>query len=369
MVALFDSFIRLEYEKRVNDVGYFAIEFYDEPCDDRFNLFELDGQVEVWRAIPGAGVEWHREFEGLFRKPRREVDADGRRRFIASGVGYNHLLARRVIAYKQATLFSTKNDYVEDVMKEYVNENAGPGAGVASRIALGIFPNFSVQPESAEHNQTPVWRGDRSFNLLLDVLQELSNYCLAYVPEYRAVDFAVVSNGDGAFVFNTYLDQLGSDRTEDTWNAVPVVFSVELGNMQEISHELDRTSEANRAIVLGEGELSTRKVVYREDIAASDDSPWNVIEMVRPATLNEFTYQLQDFGDALLKENSKKEIFEGTPIQTPSTLYGLHYFLGDTVTVRHAGVSYDKKIVGVKITYEAEGKETISIEWEDVTRR
>lgn len=342
-------------------------EFYDEPCDDRFDVFELDGQIEVWRSIPGADVDWYREFEGLFRKPRREIDSDGRRRFIASGVGYNHLLSRRTIAYKQGTIYAEKDDYTEDVMKEYVYENAGAGAGEASRIASGIFPNFTVEAESAYHNLTPVWRGERSFNSLLDVVQELANYSMSMIPSYRAVDFAVVSNGDGAFIFRTYLDQLGSDRTEDSWSAVPVIFSVEFGNLQEASSESDRLSEVTRVIVLGKGDMSTRTVIYREDISVSDDSPWNVIEVARPASLNEFTYQLEDFGDASLKELRKKEIFEAVPLQTPSTLYGLHYFLGDVVTVRHMGVSYDKKIMGVKITYEEEGREVVSVEWEDVT--
>jgi hypothetical protein len=362
-VAIFDNFASASFTKRVNNIGEFSLRFYDDE-DPRFDLFELDGQLEFYRSIPAFGLDFYREFSGLCRSFTRNTDSDGRKFFDVSGFDYNHLLSRRTIAYKHGTILAEKNDYAEDVMKEYVYENCGAGAVSPTRIIEGIFPNFTVQAESADHAQTALWRGDRGFENLLDVLQMIANFTLGTTPAKRAIDFSVEPNGDGAFVFNTYLDQYGSDRTVDT--SIAVVFSVELGNLQEVSYTEDRSREATTAVVLGRGERSTQTVIARANTGASDDSPWNSIEIARAADQNEFTYQLEDFGDGLLQENKAREDFSVVPMQVPSTLYGIHYFLGDMVTVRHRVIDRDKKIVAVRVNIQEKQGEAVDVEFSDL---
>lgn len=360
-VAIFDSWRMLEFQHVINDVGFFHIEFYDTG-DARFDEFVLDGIFEVWRSVPSMGITKYKEFEGLVRKWIRSIDSEGNKVFIAYGVEFNHLLTRRVIGYKQGTTRAEKNDYVEKVMKEFVEENLGPGASHASRVANGVMTGFSVQALSASYTLTPNWRGERSFQTILDVLKELAQYAHYSVPVNRAVDFAVVSNGAGLFVFNTYIDQLGSDRTWDSTTAIPVVFSITSGNMSDVSHMTDRTTEITRVLVLGKGERSTRKVIAKNNATAQAASPWNIMEVARQASLNEYTYQLNNYGDAVLNEGRPIETLDGGILQTPASLYGLHYFLGDMVTVTSLGVSSDKQVTGVKFTLSGEGNRNENIE-------
>lgn len=363
-VAIFDNWASLEFTKEVNGVGSFRITWVDND-DPRFDLFVLDGQVEIWRSAPGMSLDWYLEFEGFHRGETREIGSDGKKLFTSYGVGYNDLLARRTIAYRSGTSHAEKNDYSEDVMKEYVIENAGASANDADRIVNGVFTGFATEAESAEHDHTPTWTGDRSFQNLLETLQEISQFSHLATAPSRAVDFAVVGSGAALFTFRTYLDQLGTDRTAGTAN--PVVFSTYKGSLQDSNYNVDRTKEANVVIVLGQGDRSTRTVIYREDAAAKGDSTWNQREIARPATQNTFTYQLQDFGEATLQENYFIETVEGTPMQIPGCFYGKHYFLGDMVVVEHEDVSMEKKILSVSIGVSGQTqKEDISLAFGDI---
>jgi hypothetical protein len=61
------------------------------------------------------------------------------------------------------------------------------------------------------------------------------------------------------------------------------------------------------------------------------------------------------------------ETFTFAPLQQPKQLYGLHYFLGDRVTMRYGNIERNKRIVSVKISV-AEGKEIITMEFADIPR-
>lgn len=364
-VAFFDKYTKIEFQRVVNDVGYFIVEFYDDG-DSRFDLFELDGQVEIWRTVPALGLDWYCEFAGFFRKKERNISADGKRLLTFSGFGYNHLLSRRVISYKQGTIRSEKDDYAEDVMKEYVDENCAASASHASRIGNGQFTGFTVDGPSAFRLLTPNWKGERAFRNLLDVLQEISNYTRTQTPASRALDFAVEANGAAAFIFKTYVDQLGTDHSESSSD--PVIFSVDMATLSDVEFVSDRTAEVTRAVVLGSGERSTRKVIARNNLTAQAESPWNTIENAITSSLNEFEYQLNMTGDEELETRGAIVGFTGVPIQQPSARYGLHYTLGDIVTIRDGSTSYDKKIISVKISVDDRGVESVDIDWEDIKR-
>jgi hypothetical protein len=349
----------------VNGIGSHRISWLDNG-DSRFSLFELDGQIEIYRSAPGMGLDWYLEYEGFHRGELRELDDQGQRHYTVYGVGYNHLLSRRVIAYRSGTIRAEKNDHAESVMKEYVSENAGVDANHASRIRDGVFTGFTTDAVGADHEDTPIWAGDKSFANLLDALREISEFSHgAATALIHGLDFNVVGTGPATFTFYTYLNQLGTDRTSGS--ASPVTFSAFRGNMQNSAYEVDRSKEANCAIVLGQGDRSTRTVIYREDAVTKADSVWNDIEIARPATLSEFTYQLNNFGDALIAENYMVETVDGTPMQSPGEFYGQDYFIGDLVTVEHDDVSVEKQIVTITINVDGSTlAEAIQITFADV---
>ena len=89
------NLLSLRVQRKINDVATHELSI-DATADTRCTLFEVDGQVELWRRP--AGGAWYLEYEGFHRTAHWTQDADGREVFTSSGVGYADLLRRRIIA-------------------------------------------------------------------------------------------------------------------------------------------------------------------------------------------------------------------------------------------------------------------------------
>jgi hypothetical protein len=284
--------------------------------------------------------------------------------YTVNTVGVMDILRRKRISYKAGTIYADKNDPTETVLKEYVEENCGPSATMANgRLFSGVIPYFTVEGDTM---LGPDWYGSRAYENLLDVCQEIAGI--------GAVDFDVVPNPSiPNMQFKTYVNQLGADRTNtsigtDGKNAsgnYPVIFTVDLANIQDLVYSKDRMAEYTVCHVLGDGDGATRTVITTAS-GAYDDSPYNAIETSVNGSGLEFDYQLSILGLEVLFENMANERFEFTPLRNPGTLYGKHYFLGDKVTLKQGATSVNKRLIDVKISVTGKEVETISHEFADV---
>jgi hypothetical protein len=374
-VRILDDWIKLDIDERLDDIGSCTLVLSDIAEND--SLFGLDNQIIVERSIPGV-LDGYSEFETLHRRIKRTLDQDGRQTIESYSVGYNDFLARRVVAYKAGTIRATKNCSAETAIKEYVNENLAIASGlftVVGRLSDGHMPGLSVQPDQTAVYESlgfviPNWSGDKAYENLLDVIKEIANFA--------NIDFSIVRSGEGLFVFETYVNQLGLDRTytdvvtstgKNKFGNAPVIFKAELGNVATANYEYAREGEANVVIVQGPGDASTKKTITVEYATAIDDSPWNIREVSRSSSPqgDDVTNQMIVFGKQTLKEMAAKETFDFEPLQTPSRLYGKHYKLGDRVTVQFGDISRNKRITAVKISVAAGSAEQISLEYTDIT--
>jgi hypothetical protein len=348
----------LTYTKRVNDVGSASLNML--ATDDRVDLFELDGLFEIYRSVKGIGIDWYQEFIGLFRGFKYTTSENGERFFTAIFLDLYDLLARTIINYVSATIKSYKYIEAETAMKEYVEENCGASATVGNgREIDGILPNFLVDTDLGLGAS---WEGDRSMLNVLDILKDIS--------EFSGIDFGVDWDPlSENFIFKTYIDQYGEDRTIVGLNAVtgknsagnvPIVFSVEKANVKNLIHEYDRSAESNVVSVLGDGDGATRHIEVRS-APTTADSPWNRREVSRPK--NGFTSEMQNYGDEQLNALSSKEKVDFNPLQQESCMYGRDYFLGDRVTVKSRSVILNKKIV--EISNNVSDIENISVKFAD----
>jgi hypothetical protein len=361
LVAVLDDFVRLDYEHRLNDAGQLTLTLRGD--DPRVELINLDGIIEVWRTGDDiSGTLWAVEFETLPRNFAYATDEKGVTTYTATCVGLNDLLARRVIAYKEGTVRAEKSAPAETCMKAYVRENCGDLASTETavgRVVNGVMEGFSVEADGA-HGAT--WNGARAFENLLDVIKEIS--------AFAQIDFQVVSLGGGLFEFRTYPNQLGQDRTIIGLDPAtglngagnpPVVIDLNFGNAARMSYAFNRSNEINTVVVLGQGERSTRTVLVRQDALTILASPWNQREAVR-STNQEFTYQLETFGDEQLLELSAKEELTFDPLEVPNTRYGTHFVLGDKITLRYRFVERHRRIVAVKNTVVAGSSRQVTLE-------
>lgn len=359
-VAIFDSWSDFSYTKEVNGVDSYTLSI--NGADPRCDLFELDGMITVYRQIPGISTEWYEEFVGLHRFPKYSISDNGVNTFTSVGVGLNDFLARTIINYKEGTIKAEKINYGEIVIKEYVLENCGWQARTEQpyeRQSYGVLRDFVVETSGANG---VLWEGSRAFENLLETIRDIARL--------SDLDYAVVfDNSLQKFVFRVYPNQLGTDRTTvglsnvtglNTAGNAPVIFSLGLGNVQNIEYAYDRSNESNVVSVLGDGAGATREiqVVTR---SSTSDSPWNRREVARPQ--GGFISQMQYAGNELLAELSAKELVNFVPLQQESQLYGIHYFLGDKVTVSFKGTDYHKRITGV--SNKISDKESITITFSD----
>ena len=342
----------MELQKRVNT--YDLLTYSMDGGDTRKTLFVKDALIEVWRRVQDGSSPWYRESTLMHRTPSRQITERGTRIFTSYSRGLLDLLHRREILYRAGTTFTLKGGPADTVMKAYVNENAGPGANNAARVADGVTTGFTVEPAAGI---APEWAGQRSWQNLLDVLQEIA--------ADSGVDFDVVrtdtpGSGAAAFEFRTYYPQLGTDRS------ATVHFATKFNNMQSPYYTNSSTEQVTRVAALGPGENTARRVIVEENAAGIAESPWNTIERSQDARQEDTLTGLQSAATAVLAQAIPQEQFTFQIMQTDALQYGRDYFLGDIVTASFDDdITTTKKIVGVTINV-SEGKEVVSCEFADV---
>ncbi len=372
MVAEFDqaAWSSLTFTHKVNAPGSCAIEINDE--DARARLFELDGQVEVWRRNQTVGLDWYLEWEGFHRTSNRLTRENDNQRFLSFSAGYLNLLKRRAVMYFSGDAGSNKSGVGETMIKAYVNENAGPGALLsAGRIqeleSDGVTLGLSIEGDAGNGLS---WSGGRSFRNLLTVIQNIANA--------TGVAFDVIGIGTQLFEFRVYDGQRGLDRTTagldtaglNSAGNAPVIFSLGFGNMAVPVLSENRSQEITVSYVLGQGVAEERNIEEVRNLDAIADSPWNRIEDTINAS-NEATVSgnanLIAVGDEELEENKMKEKLSFSFMQIPSTFYGKDYTWGDVVTNRYEEKEFNQELDEVRVTVSenADNGEEITGVFED----
>ena len=316
LVALFDEWPDLRVERTVNAPDAYALRISGD--DPKVALFDLDGQIEGWYKDDAAGLGWHLEFEAFCVDQEHWTDKDGSRWFQSSGPGYLDLLGRTIIHTYAGHADSLGAGVGETVIKAFVNVQAGPGAGPRARAGL------AMEADAAAGGN---WDGQRSNKDLLEVCQ--------LIARMTVVQILCVGTGPATFEFQV---AVATDRT------ATVVFSEAFGNMAEPRLRLNNSRVRNWIKVGGQGEGVARTFVTRSDAPSIGLSTWNQREKFRIATDQTLVAQLNSRGDEALADLEATQTLTFRVLQTPGTLYGVHYFLGDLVTAIYAGVTYTKLI-------------------------
>ena len=363
-LAIIDDYRSLQFKRTINGAGFFTLLLSDN--DSKKPLFANNCLIEIKRKIPGV-LDWYTEFTGYVENMQSKVFQNGNTQFTVVGSGLNGLLTNRIIAYFEGTAEADKNAVSETVMKEFVSENIGILSLVSNgRFADGNLLNFTTDTDGANGD---VWEGDRSGKNLLETLQEVSNFA--------TIDFAVETNGSvGSYIFKTYVGQLGANRTTsgldattglNSYGNAPHVFSPKRGNVQTSTVDEKHRKEKNRIYVYGQGTGATREIVDSESATFDDTNYINLKESMRGGGSQSSLAQLASKANEVLEDLKALEKFEIVPMDIPSSLYGVHFFLGDVVTIELSDVIGDKKIASVNITLAGgKGESSKKFDFEDI---
>ncbi|MDM7940132.1 MAG: hypothetical protein QUS07_07310 [Methanothrix sp.] len=320
----------------------------DERLRTLFSSIQVDYQVEVCQNFPEYGIYNSLEFEGFIRSAVSEVTESGRTKITLSGPGYADLLRRRIIAYFSGHPRTSFSGHGETILKDIVRQNLGEDALVAEgRFRAGTFPGLSIATDGATGS---LWTGSRAYKNVLSVCQE--------VAAATEVDFDIVGTGPAEFEFRTYNGQRGTDRTTIGLNPstglngagnLPLIFSLERGNMTRPKYTFDRQEEVNLIYTSGQGVGYDRELVIVEDTPLQDDSPWNTCESQMDARNESSTDGLESAGGGKLADKIPEVVFKFDPLQLPTCTYGKDFFVGDKITAVYQGVEYHRKITGADV--------------------
>ena len=341
-----DGFRALAYRKEVNAVGQLTFDLDAE--HDAIDDLEQDGQIEAWRRDAANGIDWYEDFSALFVDEERSADDDGNSTFRAICPGQMDFLSREIVAWPanhaNRSLFSAVK--ASTIMTNLVTYNvvAASATTANGRIYTTDLANISVETDDNDGTavtfacaQQPLW----------EALRE--------VARIGNRDFWLERTGAQAWTFRTD-NYLGDDRS------ATVTFALNHGNMSKPVLRRNRLNEKTRVLVGGQGNDADRTFVVRSGI--NYNSNYNSKVVLYPATQYTTTAGLNAAGDTRADELRARDDLTWDVIQTPGSLYDVHYFLGDLVTGYYQGVTATKQIVAVTVTFAPsdERAETISIE-------
>lgn len=336
------DFTQISYKKRVNAPGIMTASFRgNHPL---LSSIADKWQFEVWRRP--VGQSWYRDFTGVYRRGVWEYKDTST--FEMTCPGLMGILGRRYVLWYAET--NNRSEFTgvkgETIMKTLVSYNAGSNATTGNgRLRTGTITGLSVETDGT-HGNTLDW--SCAYDNLLKTLQDLALVA--------GGDFDLAKTSTSTYEFRWYTGQLGANRTST------VKFSMGLGNMADPVYEENRIDEATVALVAGQGEASTRTTALRTGanyVVAEND-----IEMFVDARNAKTASAMNALGDQKLKDAQAIRSFRFDVLQSPKTLYGVNYFLGDLVTAINpfTGASYTEKVNAVTVALSPTGEEKISVE-------
>ncbi len=373
---------------------------YDAFVGKIYPIFEPDRRIEVWRSA-GFGIPLRREGVYLLRKPKIYTREDDVTIITFYGRDAKDLLRRRVVIQPAGYPETRKTAPIDDMMKEIVREQMLYDSALDETGAVDnrrAFPeyeftvqgNLSLGPDFtatfAERKVLDVLKElqDASFQLnkenssnariYFDVIpfdaqgkkiyildEETGNPILAEDGEPIEDEESPETSAKQGFEFVTFANLRGLDRSNNS-----LVFSVENNNLASPYYTLSYMDEENSIIVKGFGRGDSRAVEIVNDDNRIAASRWNLCEGYEDASTEPEQDNLADFGYARLHKGSPLEEISavflniGESDDTPRSLYGIDWDMGDLLPVEYAGKQFVVEVSIVYVAVDENGVETIT---------
>lgn len=347
-------------------------------------FFKPDWRIDVWRS-PAHGYPLKREEMFVLRKPEvYDRQEDGVRMIMLRGRNGMDLLNRRYVIQDEETSYTSKTDYIDDMMKAIVREQMLYGScldmdGVSDNDRAFPQGEFTVQGDaSLGPSITKAFAGRK----VLDVLRELYDHSVSlYLADStnRKIYYSVVPveldgvnntldepSARSGYQFQTFADRRGRDRSDGP------IFSVENGNLQAPMYVESHFEEINAAYVRGKGEGTLQSTYELENLNLINASRWNRCEIIRNASMTDDSDSLTAEANAALGEGRPIVDIDCTFLNTPGSentprsLYGVDWDLGDIVTVDYAGKQFEAEIFNVYVSLNAFGQENVTARTEQI---
>ena len=331
-IEVIDKFDSLVWVDRARKFGDFELKI---PWDGAvYSIL----QKEYYLRIPDS------ESSMIIEDIQIETDAENGNFILVTGRCLKTTLYRRVVWG-----LKTINGSLQAGLKSIFNENIINPTLAARKIDNFIFVD-STDPEITELAIEAQYDGDYIYEVV-ESLCELADLC-----------FDVVHGENGELLFMLYK---GADRSYDQVANPYVVFAPNFDNLLSSNYLESVKRYRNVAMVVGEGEGSTRKNTIvgtasgldRREIfvEASDITSQLDNDQVLPEA--QYLELLKTRGNETLSECKKVTAFEGETDANNMFKYGTDYFLGDIVQIENEyGCVARSMITEVMISEDENGK-------------
>jgi hypothetical protein len=344
-IKLLDRLVRLQYVVTVNAVGLAKVQV---PASFPLETYiQEDTRLEIWRRVPGGGKYIDASTIWLVRDWDETLSQRGEEFITIVAYSGNELLDRPIVAYASGTAQAKKStDYIDDMMKELVDENLGSSATDSDRDLsawLSIAPDLSDGPQTAK---SMAWRK------LLPTLKELAQEA---DDQGTRVFFGITYNpDDGIVTFETRTTQWGIDHSGDD----KIVLAARNGTLSDIRRSFTSSNERNYVYVGGQGQGQDRTIVEQEIEERTALSPFNRRELFVDARNTNIPAELEAEAGAALRNGRPREVFLAKIRDTQGIKYGREYGFGDRVVAEFRGRTAAARLDSVEILVER-GKEDI----------
>ena len=326
------------------------------PATTSLDLFPKDGLLVPYRSIAGRPPVMDNGAVYLVRK--RESFATHTR---ITALHATSLLQRRIINYRSGLNTSSGANYTgkgpspaDDLIYAYVTENLGGSATSAQRIGVSTGVNIARKPAYRTEAFVTVAASagagastaiEAAWRNLFDVCAEIANWS---TQSGTYLTFEFVSPREGYLEFRQYTGQRGVDRRVSTAN--PLILSVDTGTIENAVLTEDWTNEKTVVTAGGAGDGQARAVGSDDDFVRLQDSWFGRIESFYEASNQVSTTALDQIAGSQLNLWRGVRTLSGDLIETPAATRGIHYDLGDYVTIRHRGVQYDVRLDTIQVS-------------------
>lgn len=314
----------LDYIINVAPGAIGVLELTISPAVDPALLYP-DGQVRVMRSIDGNLA--YLDNGAVYLIETFEFTAQ--QTFIRA-FHMNTLAARRYVLYGNGSTFANKAaTFADNLVKTYWKENVGASidasregtqtqADLSAYITVDANLSLGASIAMAAANEP-----------LVNVLQRI---CEASNTAGTYLTYEIISDGSNGFFFKTYTTSRGLDRRYGTTNAL--ILDERRGNLAEAKVLLDYHNQITAAVALGATAVTGSRYFGSAIDSLIALGPFHRIEGIINNS-NVFTQSiLDDNADALVRNARPLISITGKLIDTPQCTRGIHYDLGDMLSVR-----------------------------------
>lgn len=233
----------------------------------------------------------------------------------------NALLARRVVAYNEASAEAKKTALADNMIKAIARENFTAATDTDRNWSSAFFAVEADAGASVSIDK------EFSYRTVLQVCQEIA---AAGTSGGIYTGFEVYSPQEtGPYTLRTYTGQRGTNRSAGSGQ--PLTLGVAYGSLGDTELDENWMEMASFVYAGGSGKKSERVVQPASDTALIDATPYGRIEWFQNVTQTTDTAVLDSEAARALRERRPRLLFTGAVLETDYATFMDEYDWGDRV--------------------------------------